>query len=172
MNYTIISIVTIALLTVAGCGVMSAKKTAETAGHVVALNDAFDDLEPIYEANIGKVPDAKRGPVKDAWQRLQTIRTRVEDAGPKQIASNAGRVKELYRRARRAYIMMRPVAQELMDEGKIAGADAAKLKELDRRAQELDETLGELTGNDQIAAALGFARDVVPILGKIVVASL
>jgi len=172
MNYSIIAIITVALLAVVGCSVISGKRAAITASHVVALEDAYEDVGAIYQANIDKVPEAKRGPVKDAWATLQTIRTRVEDAGAKDIAKNAGRVEDLYNRARRAYMTMRPVAQDLIEQGKISGADAAKLKELDRRAKELDETLGDLTGNDRIAAALGFARDVVPILGKIIVAAI
>lgn len=159
-----------AFLTIAGCTTvgMTAKQAAITTSHIIALEDSFEKVEPIVEQNIENVNQDDREEIRDSWKTLVTIKEQIQDDDPAQVLTNVARSRDLYERARNAYITLRPIAENLIEDGTISEVDSAMLRRIDRRAQTLDEKMKVLEENEATVAAIRFARDVVPLIGKIV----
>ena len=165
------AVMSLTILVAAGCTTlgMSARQAAITTSHVIALEDSFDKVEPIVAEHIEAVAPEDRGEVRQAWEKLLTIRGEIHDDDPAQVLTNVGRSQDLYERARSAYMTLRPIAKRLIADGTIPAEDAFALERIDERAQALDEKLQHLERNKAAVAALRFARDVVPLVSKILV---
>ena len=164
--------VAVIFMVAAGCTTlgMSARQAAVTTSHVIALEDSFDRVEPIVEEHIDAVAPEDRDDVRQAWDTLLTIRDEIRDDDPAQVLTNVGRSQNLYRRSRTAYMTLRPIAKKLIANGTIPTEDAFALKRIDQRAQTLDDKLQNLERNQATVAALRFARDVVPLVSRVIVA--
>ena len=165
------AVLAVVLLVAGGCTTlgMSARQAAITTSHVIALEDSFDRVAPIVEEHIDAVAPEDRDEVRQAWNTLLTIRDEIHDDDPAQVLTNVGRSQDLYERARSAYMTLRPITKRLIADGTIPAEDAYALKRIDQRAQALDEKLQYLERNKAAVAALRFARDVVPMVSKILV---
>ena len=164
--------IALTLLVAAGCTTlgMSARQAAITTSHVIALEDSFDRVAPIVEEHIDSVAPEDRDDVRQAWDTLLTIRDEIHDDDPAQVLTNVARSQDLYERSRSAYMTLRPITKRLIADGTIAPEDAFALKRIDQRAQTLDDKLQNLERNQAAVAALRFARDVVPLVSRILVA--
>ena len=160
------------LIVAAGCTTlgMSAKQAAITTSHVIALEDSFERVQPIVERHIDAVAKADRDDVRRAWDTLLSIRDEIHDDDPAKVLTNVARSQHLYQRARSAYMTLRPITKRLIADGTIPPEDAFALKRIDQRAQTLDGELQSLERNQAAVAALRFAREVVPLVSRIVVA--
>ena len=155
-----------------GCASNQAKDAGLAAAHVVALEDAYDDAKAIDEAHIDDVPAKRRDKVKEAWATIEAVHQRVQDADTRKLVTNVDQARPIYAQAKQAYKTLRPVVGEMVDKGSIDGAQAAQLKRLDERARALDERLQSIDENtsEDTAAMLKAARDVIPVIGKVILA--
>lgn len=160
-----------AALILAGCSVTQGKDTALVAANVVALQSAYTEAEAVYDAHIDDVPADQRERVERAWRSIETLHSRIDGANPRALLNDAGQATELYELARDAYTELRPVVERLVAEGVIADAErVARLREIDRRAQRLDEAVERLrsSASPTQVELLRTARDVVPLVALVV----
>ena len=172
MKHIVATIALIIVLTISGCTTvgMTAKQAAITTSHIIALEDSFERVEPIVENNIKNVNSDDREKIRQAWNTLLTIRNEIKDDDPSKVLTNVARSQDLYERARSAYITLRPVAKNLIANNAINSENAAMLNRIDNRAQTLDEKMQTLEENKATVAAIQFARDVIPLVSKILLA--
>lgn len=167
-NITIVFTLLIVILV--GCTTvgMTARQAAITTSHVIALEDSFDKVSPIVEEHIESVKPDDRAKVRNAWNTLLTIRNEIKDDDPSQVLTNVARSQDLYQKTREAYITLRPITERLIANGTISSEDAITLQRIDERAQALDDKMQTLNSNEATVAAIRFARNVVPLVSKIV----
>jgi acetyl-CoA acetyltransferase len=161
-----------AALALAGCGITreQAADIAVASTQVAAVKQQWSEVERIYADSRDAIPSDSRSDTDPAMEQLSGIVASVDSDDPNALLDNIDRARELYDRARGAYQTLRPVAADLIASGDIQGDEAAQLRRIDERIRDLDERLrdiNEATSEDTLQV-LGVVRDIVPVLGRIV----
>lgn len=171
-NIGLIAIVAAIAVVLTACGI-SKKQAADlavAANQAAAIKQQWEQVESSYQEHADKLQADRRAKADKAMQKLGSVIEGVDPDDPRAILKNVDQAKAMYRQARSAYETLRPIAKELIDKGEIKGGDAAALTRFDERVRDLDRRIDDL-GDASDAKALeilGVVRDVVPVIGRVV----
>lgn len=164
MKRTLILIATLVVAALfGGCTAQQARDTALASAHLVALQDQYEHAARIYTANINDVPEPRRAAVQRAWAVVGVMNERLQSGDAVEVIEAVA----FYELARPAWQQLRDEAVELIASGAIADPfDVARLMEIDRRAQRLDESMQRLSEPGGRGVA-GIASDLMPLVSLV-----
>lgn len=172
-NITLILAIIAMAAALAACTNAQRQDTAIIAGNIAGLQAAYDDAAAVYDAHIDQVPASQRKRVASAWSTITQLHSRIADVSPRKLLTDAELSGQVYDMAKQAYMQLRPVANELIAQGDIGPEQAARLREIDRRAQRLDDAIERLSSSASTGQVelLRTARDLLPLVRLIVSAA-
>ncbi len=147
-----------------GCTAQQARDTALASAHLVALQDQYKHAARIYDAHINDVPEPRRSVVQRAWAVVDVMHGRLQSGNAVEIVEAVA----LYELARPAWQQLRDEAVALIASGKIQDPfDVARLMEIDRRAQRLDESMQRLAAGNGGTSMASIVGDLAPLVSLV-----